>query len=376
MNARFSAGGPHRPPGRSVVVFLVDDQAMIGEAVRRILASHDDIEFHFSQDPTQAIEMACHLRPTVILQDLVMPQMDGLDLVRLYRETVATSQVPLIVLSSREEPVTKAEAFARGANDYIVKLPDPIELIARIRHHSNGYLALLERDQAYRELAELNRDLEKKVAERSAELLRSRDAVIFGLAKLAESRDDDTGQHLERICAFTEVLARELSKVDPTLDEARVKTIGSMSALHDVGKVATPDAVLCKAGPLTDEERQIMQKHPCLGGDTLLAIKDRWGDNPFLRTAAEIALCHHEKWNGSGYPYGLAGDDIPLSARIVAVADVYDALTSRRVYKDSMSHKKAKEIIVEGAGSHFDPAVVEAFLRVDHVFRQVAQEMR
>jgi putative two-component system response regulator len=359
-----------------VVVFLVDDQAMVGKVVEHMLKREEDIEFHFCQDPTEAIARACELKPTVILQDLVMPEIDGLDLVRLYRETEATRLVPLIVLSSREEPVTKAEAFARGANDYLVKLPDPIEMIARIRHHSQGYIARLERNQAYDALAELNRDLEQKVAERSAELLRSRDAVIFGLAKLAESRDDDTGQHLERICEFTEILAGEMAKDDDRLDDVWVQTVGTTSALHDIGKVATPDAVLLKPGPLTDEERKIIQKHPCLGGDTMLAIKDRWGDNTFLRTAAEIALCHHEKWDGSGYPYGLAGDEIPLSARIVALCDVYDALTSVRVYKDGMSHEEAKRIIREGAGAHFDPAVVEAFLRIDGRFNKVAQELR
>jgi putative two-component system response regulator len=369
--------GSVRSGSEIAVVLLVDDQAIVGHAVRQMLAPENDIQLHFCQEPLAAVAMADEIRPTVILQDLVMPEIDGLTLLKFFRANAATRETPMIVLSSKEEPATKAQAFALGASDYLVKLPDRIELVARIRHHSRGYRAQLERDEAFARLAELNRDLERKVAERSAELVNGRDTLIFGLAKLAESRDDETGKHLERICAYVEILGGELlARGIPEVTETWVRTVTKTSALHDIGKVGTPDAVLRKPGRLTDDERKIIQKHPCIGGDALLAIKSRWGENPFLNAAAEIALCHHEKWDGSGYPYGLRADNIPLSARVVALADVYDALTSPRVYKPPMSHEDAIAQIQAGAGTHFDPQVVAAFAATADRFAVVAAENR
>lgn len=363
-------------PGQSVSVLLVDDQAIVGHAVHQMLAA-PDIAFHFCQDAAAALDTAVRLHPTVILQDLVMPGTDGLTLLQAYRAEPATHQIPVVVLSAEEEPTVKAQAFRLGASDYLVKLPDPVELVARVRHHSRGYRAALERDAAFDRLAELNRDLERKVAERSAELVAGRDALIFGLAKLAEYRDEETGEHLERMCIYVELLARELiARGTPEVTEAWVHTVTRTAALHDIGKVATPDAVLRKPGRLDEDERKIIQMHPCIGGDALLAIKNRWGQNPFLNIAAEITLCHHEKWDGSGYPYGTAGENIPLSARVVALADVYDALTSSRVYKPALSHDEAAQRIVAGAGSHFDPQVVAAFVAVADRFAAVARGER
>ena len=375
MTMNTATGAESPSPSDAVVVLLVDDQAIVGHAVRQMLQPETDIQLHFCQDPTKAVAMACEIRPTVILQDLVMPEIDGLTLLKLFRANSATRETPIVVLSSKEEPTSKAQAFALGANDYLVKLPDRIELVARIRHHSRGYRARLERDEAYARLAELNRDLEKKVVERSAELVHGRDTLIFGLATLAESRDNETGKHLERISAYVEILALELlARGIPEVTEAWVHTVTKTAVLHDIGKVGTPDAILRKASFLTDEERKIIQKHPCIGGDALLAIKSRWGENPFLNAAVEITLCHHEKWDGSGYPYGLKGDDIPLSARIVALADVYDALVSARVYKPPMTHEEAVGQILSGAGTHFDPQVVAVFSATADRFRTVAEE--
>lgn len=329
------------------------------------------------QGAAAALGTAIKLRPTVTLQVLMMPGIDGLSLLRAYRAESVTRQIPVVVLSAEEEPAVKAKAFRLGASDYLVKRPDPIEFLARVRHHSRGYRAALERDEAFARLAELNRDLEEKVAERSAELVAGRDALIFGLAKLAEYRDEETGEHLERMCVYVELLARELlARGTPEVTEAWVHTVTRTSVLHDIGKVGTPDAVLRKPGRLDDKERKIVQMHPCIGGDALLAIKNRWGQNPFLNIAAEITLCHHEKWDGSGYPYGTAGENIPLSARVVALADVYDALTSSRVYKPALSHEDAARRIVAGSGSHFDPQVVAAFVAVADRFASVARGER
>ncbi len=225
-------------------------------------------------------------------------------------------------------------------------------------------------------LSQINRGLEAQVAQRSAALLRSRDAVIFGLAKLAESRDGETGEHLERISKYTEILAREVSMMQtPGGDERWVQTLASTAVLHDIGKVGVPDAVLRKPSSLTPEERKIIEKHPFIGGDTLMEIKRRWGEDPFLSIASQVCFGHHERWDGTGYPFGLKGENIPMAARIVALADVYDALTSERAYKDAVPHSRAKQMITDASGTQFDPMVVQAFVEVEPQFEDIAQQI-
>lgn len=350
-------------PNEAPVVLLVDDQLIIGEAVRRMLAAEPDITLHFCQKATDALATAAQLKPSVILQDLVMPDVDGLDLVKGYRRQETTTLTPLIVLSSVEEAVTKAQAFMAGANDYLVKLPDPAELIARIRYHSRTYRLLLQ--------AKALNEAEKQrlVAERQADSLRARNTLIFALAKLAESRDTDTGEHLERIAAYCRVLAEELRLTFPDLTDAWILNLQLASSLHDIGKVGIPDSVLLKPGKLEPTERETMQQHAAIGARALDAILARDAEDQLLRMARNIAAAHHERWDGAGYPNKLRGDQIPLEARIVSVADVYDALTSRRVYKPPMPHEEALRIITEGRGTQFDPLVVDALVRCHVVFQ-------
>lgn len=198
-------------------------------------------------------------------------------------------------------------------------------------------------------------------------------AMIFGLAKLADFRDSDTGAHLDRICEYAVVLARELAREKPEIDDAWIEDLRLASSLHDIGKVGVPDGVLLKPGGLTQEERQVIEQHPIFGADTLIAVRRRLGDSPLLNRSIEIALGHHERWDGTGYPFGLAGEQISLSARIVAVADVYDALRSVRVYKPAMTHEQAAAVIRKGSGTHFDPALVRAFLRIEAEFAAIAE---
>jgi putative two-component system response regulator len=218
----------------------------------------------------------------------------------------------------------------------------------------------------------LNHGLERVVNHSTSELIRTKNAVIFGLAKLAESRDNDTGEHLERIRIYVTILAKELALSHPDFDEGFIHDLGLASSLHDVGKVGIPDSILLKPGRLTAEERGIMELHTLIGGECLDAIQARLGDNEFMSIARQIAYYHHEKWDGTGYPHSLKGSEIPLVARIVSVADVYDALTSKRPYKRAMSHQESKEIIVEGSGRHFDPVIVEAFLKHEKEFEAVS----
>ncbi len=212
-----------------------------------------------------------------------------------------------------------------------------------------------------RELEAINAGLEDEVERRLQQAMSTRDALIQGLAKLADYRDTDTGTHLERIAEYCEILALELAKTHPDIDERYINRLRVASMMHDIGKVGISDSVLLKPGRLTDTERSRMERHPVIGADTLLAIRRTMGRDELVDMAIVVTLEHHERWDGSGYPTGLAGEDIQLAARIVALADVYDALTSKRAYKDAMSHEKAAGIIVEERGRQFDPAVVDAF---------------
>lgn len=224
-------------------------------------------------------------------------------------------------------------------------------------------------------IAEINQGLEETVKVRTRALTKTRDAVIFGLAKLSESRDNDTGEHLERIRDYVTILAKHLSEF-VSVDRVLLDEIGLASSLHDIGKVGVPDQVLLKPGRLTSEERKVIETHPRIGQDCLEALESQLGEDNFLSLATEICAYHHEKWDGTGYPNGLAGTQIPLSARIVALADVYDALTSRRPYKEPMSHQRARTIILEGRETHFDPDVVDAFLVGEAEFEELSEQQR
>lgn len=223
-------------------------------------------------------------------------------------------------------------------------------------------------------LVAINASLEKTVRERTASLMKTRNSVIFGLAKLAESRDSDTGEHLDRIRIFSSRLAEVHATRCDAIDAHCIESIGLASSLHDIGKVGVPDRVLLKPGKLDPDERIEIEKHPQVGEKCLDAIDERLGEDRFLELAREICAYHHEKWDGTGYPYGKRGEEIPVSARLVALADVYDALRSKRPYKDPMSHDAACRIIAEGAGKHFDPAIVETFIQVHREFEAISEQ--
>ena len=223
----------------------------------------------------------------------------------------------------------------------------------------------------------VNAGLEDEVQKRTAKHTAARNALIFGLAKLADSRDPETGAHLERLSAFSAVLAEELQRIGehPEVTDDWIRELRLAAALHDIGKVGVADSALLKPGRLNEEERKEIERHPQIAADTLLGVYQKMGDDTLIASSVQVALYHHEKWDGSGYPYKLKADAIPLAARIVAVADVYDALTSKRVYKDAMSHEQASSIINNDAGSHFDPAVVAAFNTVSDTFAQIKAQM-
>jgi HD-GYP domain-containing protein (c-di-GMP phosphodiesterase class II) len=226
--------------------------------------------------------------------------------------------------------------------------------------------------RAQQSIAMSNASLEEQVQLKTSELYRTQNAIIFGLAKLAESRDTDTGEHLDRIRKYVTILADDLSSVHPQLDKNYIRNLGFASSLHDIGKVGIPDSILLKPGRLTIGERKVMECHTVIGGECLEAIQQRLGENEFMNMARDMAWWHHERWDGAGYPHQLAGEEIPLVARIVSVADVYDALTSKRPYKKAMSHEKSRDILTQGKGSQFDPDIIEAFLRHESEFKAIS----
>ena len=222
-------------------------------------------------------------------------------------------------------------------------------------------------------LTTLNASLAKEVEDRTQSLVRTRNAVVFGLAKLSESKDKDTGGHLERVRSYVTFLASHMAKSNSEINHHYVANLAVASSLHDIGKVGVPDAVLLKMGRLTPTERRAMQMHAELGGECLAAIQRQLGEDDFLELGRQVAVAHHEQWDGSGYPRGLQGKEIPLAARIVAIADVYDALTSHRPYRPALSHAEAREWIVSHYGTQFDPEVVEAFVAREADFVRVSQ---
>jgi HD-GYP domain-containing protein (c-di-GMP phosphodiesterase class II) len=197
----------------------------------------------------------------------------------------------------------------------------------------------------------------------------------MGLAKLADHRDNDTGRHLERISRYCETLARELQGTNGEITDSWIQRLSIASTMHDIGKVGVPDAILLKPGALTIHERRIMERHPLIGADTLVEVRRHVGEDDLVDMATQVTLYHHEKWDGSGYPFGLSAHEIPLSARIVALADVYDALTSWRVYKKAMPHDEAMRIILGNRGTHFDPAVADAFERTHGQFDKIRKAL-
>ncbi|MFA6045156.1 MAG: HD domain-containing phosphohydrolase [Phycisphaerales bacterium] len=224
-------------------------------------------------------------------------------------------------------------------------------------------------------LMRANQQLQEELDRRVRRGLNIRNALVFGLAKLADYRDTDTGKHLERICHYCEILAKDLKGVFGEITKSWIENLKLASSMHDIGKVGVADAILLKPGKLTPEERRLMELHSLIGADTLIAIRRRVGDDTLINMAIQVALSHHERYDGTGYPYGLQGEQIPLAARIVALADMYDALTSRRVYKDAMSHEEACKIIRVSRGTHFDERIVDAFERNQAEFEKVRREM-
>lgn len=306
---------------------------------------------------SMALKAAALEAPDLMLLDIMMPDMDGFEICRRLKEDEKLREVPVLFISALDDPAGKVRAFAAGGVDYVTKPFQEEELAARVRTH----LAL---GRMRKELERHNQYLEDLVREKVREISESQLATILALSKLAESRDDVTGKHIERTRIYCRLIAlciRGDPRYREIVTDEFVENIYHAAPLHDIGKVGIPDRILLKPGKLSPEEFEIMKTHTTLGAGTLERVLEEYPGNALLKMGITLTRYHHEKWDGSGYPDGLAGEGIPLGGRIMALADVYDALRSHRPYKEAFSHKQSAAVILEGRGSHFDPAVVDAF---------------
>jgi len=351
------------------VVLIVDDTPENLTIMNGLLK--DAYRTKVANSGERALKLAAaEPKPDLVLLDIMMPGMDGYEVCRRLKADAATHEIPVIFLTAKTQVEDESRGFEVGCVDYITKPISPPIVLARVRTH----LAL---KAAADFLRDKNEYLAAEVARRTKQISVVQDVTIMAMASLAETRDNETGNHIRRTQHYVRVLALELRKhpkFAALLDDAAIELLFKSAPLHDIGKVGIPDAILLKPGKLTPEEFEVMKAHTTLGRDAIAAAESLL-DQPvsFLEYAREIAYSHQEKWDGTGYPEGLAGERIPLSARLMAVADVYDALISRRVYKPPYPHEKAMEIIREGRGKHFDPDVLDAFVAIQEACRAIAE---
>ena len=326
-------------------VLIVDDTEinliLFGALVKKL----DDCQAHVFADPRQALAWVAGNVPDLIIVDYMMPEVDGIEFIRLVREMPGRKQVPILMITANDQKQIRYRALDLGANDFLMKPIDKVEFLARARN-------MLNLNQARKNMADHASWLSAEVRKATHEIKQRERETVLRLSKAAEYRDPETGAHILRMAHFSMLIARELG-----LSEDQQQLLLEAAPMHDIGKVGIADAVLLKPGRLTPEEFEVMKQHAVFGYELLSG-----SSSILLQTGAEIARGHHEKYDGTGYPYGIKGDDIPIFSRIVAVADVFDALTSERPYKKAWEVEAAVDFLVAGAGSHFDPACVTAFL--------------
>jgi putative two-component system response regulator len=360
-------------------IAIVDDEPANIQVVQNHLREAGYHRFVTTEKSAEALDLILREPPDLLILDIVTPTVADHNILQTVKATEATSHVPVLILTSTTDPEVKRKALELGATDFLAKPVDPLDLIPRVRN-------TLQTKAYHDQLARENARLQQEVRRRTAELAASREGVVNCLARASEYRDDDTGHHVHRVGKYAGIIARELG-----FDDAHVELLELAAQLHDLGKIAVADAILRKPGKLTDDEFAQMQKHCAYAKKILRPIDEdqtrllRWYSHhtadvmqirtsPLLELAARIAQTHHEWWDGTGYPLGLSGEDIPIEGRVTAVADVYDALASARPYKAGFTHEKCFAILEEDRGTHFDPKVIDAFFaRIEDIVKLQVQ---
>ena len=325
-------------------IFVVDDSSTNLSAAEGVLEKHYNVITLSSAE--RMFNVLERVKPDLILLDIEMPDMDGYDAIQLLKNNSLYEHIPVIFLTRLTDDVNEAHGIELGAIDFITKPFSEAVLLNRIRQHLH---------------------IDEIIQERTSQLIRLQNSIVFTLANIVENRDANTGGHIERTTVYIEILLNAMVQQGVYADEINtwnIESVVSSARLHDVGKIAIPDAVLNKPGPLTEEEFDTMRTH-CLAGEKIIVqMAFQTGEIEFLNNARWSAVYHHERWDGTGYPYGLKGLDIPLQGRIMAIVDVYDALTTERPYKQPIPHEEALRIIKSESGKHFDPQIVSVFCDV------------
>ncbi len=349
-------------------ILVVDDETFYIDILVNLLS--DDYQVSIAKNGQSALKLAFNSTPPeLILLDILLPDIDGYEICRQLKNDPRTCNIPVIFLTVKSEVDDEIRGFEVGAVDYISKPMSPPIVKTRVKNH-------LMLTQARRLLEEQTRHLEQQVQERTLEICRTQDVAIYCMASLAETRDNETGHHIRRTQHYVRLLSGFLENhpaFSSYLDNKTISLLFKSAPLHDIGKVGVPDRILLKPGKLNNEEWQQMKCHAQIGHDALFKAEKELGSSSFLEIAREIALTHHERWDGSGYPQGLKGNEIPISGRLMALADVYDALICKRVYKEAMPHEVAVKLIISKKGTHFDPDVVDAFELLQNEFHHIAK---
>lgn len=351
-------------------ILAVDDTELNIDII--VNALQDNYDLRVAMKGSEALRLIHEELPDLILLDINMPEMDGFEVCQKIKQIPGAEDIPVIFVSANSHLESKIKAFELGGVDYIVKPYNVFEIKSRINTQ-------LEIKFSRELLSNENSNLTKMVNLKTQEVLQMRAAIIQTLASLAETRDDDTGHHIIRTQQYVKVMLdhmKHLSHYKAILTDELVENIILATPLHDIGKIGIPDAILLKPGRLSPEEFEIMKGHTHMGMKAMQVAAEATDNSYFFKVAKDITYSHHEKWDGSGYPEGLSGDAIPLAARLVAIADVYDALISKRVYKEAMGHSEAVKVIIKGEGHHFDPGLIEVFLQTIDDFNAIAQRYK
>ncbi len=354
--------------GTNQSIMIVDDEPINIKVAEKFLSMEGYTEFITTTNPKEAVALATEKTPGILLLDIMMPEVSGLDILRELRADERTFDLPVVILTATTDQATKHEALQLGATDFLLKPVDATELSTRVR---NCLAAKAYHDH----LRKYATELEQEVSLRTHDLEQAHAELLICLARAAEYRDDDTGNHVRRVGRYAEMIAQHLD-----LDEEFIQLLAKAAPLHDIGKIGIPDSILHKPGKLEPEEMDLMRKH-CGYGKRIVTFQVNADEmqafrthadigakilqsecSPVLKMASRIALTHHEWWDGTGYPLGLAGEDIPLEGRITAVADVFDALSTKRPYKDAFPYDKCVDIMTSESGTHFEPRLIDAFL--------------
>lgn len=345
-------------------ILIIDDEPFFLQLLTQALS--EKFQVSLAKNGRQGLARAQgEGKPDLILLDVMMPDMDGYETCQALKDNIFTREIPVIFLTAKHDIEDELRGFNLGAVDYITK---PISIPI-----------LLIRVQTQLALSQQKIALEQLIQERTKEIECTKDAIVYSMGEMAEARDHETGNHLLRTKEYVRVLAEQLATTDKyktVLTNQMINAFQRAAPLHDIGKISVADSILQKNGPLSEEERKIMDCHPVYGKNTIEKSESKIGSTLFITIAKEIAYAHHEKWDGSGYPRGLKGELIPLSARLMALADVYDALVSKRCYKEAMSHEQSASYIIAASGTHFDPDIIDSFIAVKSSFQAIANHYK